>query len=387
MIHKVVFNVRIQKPDDSREHHETVMTVETTTPQARESRRIEFWPDRGTRQDAIFVGMTSWFMQALKGHVRFGEYSAFKATSSPNILKIRELPIVIQKTNNKYYMNNQYFTLKRLSQILSRVTYKSVFEKDATKLLRYLNKQCKIPADISYVLENRVPYFFYENFNKIEVRLNVTQIGDDTCAIEVGDGIWGEISFKNLQTYCNFYMHGSKRGSWKYLSPQELYRRTVGKEPVNPKVLIEFLKQNRQGDIVEKRAMELLADLEKQYPDRIKIKYGSDTEMYVRGNGYDWKLTDSKYKSEIQNVSTFVWQPVQTTKTEGDGTKVYSLSNPSWRGPICIDNMTKGSSTGDQFAARALALLNDNMTIKVVNTLHRYLNADANEYRVDWDAL
>jgi hypothetical protein len=109
--------------------------------------------------------------------------------------------------------------------------------------------------------------------------------------------------------------------------------------------------------------------------------------MYVRGNGYDWKLTDSKYKSEIQNVSTFVWQPVKTTETLEDGTTVYSLANPTWRGPICIDNMTKGSSTGDQFAARALALLNDNMTIKVVNTLHRYLNADENEYRVDWDAL
>tara|TARA_R100000734_G_C3314614_1_gene106247 strand:+ start:1019 stop:2182 length:1164 start_codon:yes stop_codon:yes gene_type:complete len=387
MIHKVVFDVRIQKPDDSRSHHETVMTVETINPQVRDSRRIDFWPDRNTRQDAIFEGMASWFLKALKGAITVREYSAFEATSSPYILKIRDLPIVIQKTSNKYYLNNQYFTLKRLSQILSRVTYKSVFEKDTTKLLRYLNKQCKIPADISYVLENRVPYFFYENFNKIVVRLNVTQIGDDTCAIEVGDGIWGEISFKNLQTYCNFYMHGSKRGSWKYLSPQELYRRTVGKEPVNPKVLIEFLKQNRQGDIVEKRAMELLADLEKQYPDRIKIKYGDHTEMYVRGNGYDWKLTDSKYKSEIQNVTTFVWQPVQTTENEEDGTKVYSLSNPSWRGPICIDNMTKGSSTGDQFAARALALLNDNMTIKVVNTLHRYLNADINEYRVDWDAL
>ena len=387
MINKVKYNVRIQKPDDSRSFHTTVLTIETTENYQIESSSIDFWPDRNTRQDAIFEGMTSWFEKALKGSPQSFNHRTFEVSASPYILKIRDLPIVLQKTSNKYYLNNQYFTLKRLSQILSRVTYKSAFEKDTTKLLRYLNKQCKLPADISYVIENRLPYFFYENFNKIVVRLNVTQIGEDVCAIEIGDGIWGEISFKDLQTYCNFYMHGKKRGSWKFLSPQELYRKTVGKEPVNPKVLVEFLKQNRQGDIVEKRAMELLADLEKQYPDRIKIKYGEYTEMYVRGNGYDWKLTDSRYKSEIQNVSTFVWQPVKTTETLEDGTTTLSLANPNWRGPIYIDNMTKGSSTGDQFAARALALLNDNMTIKVVNTLHRYLNADENKYRVDWDAL
>ena len=36
--------------------------------------------------------------------------------------------------------------------------------------------------------------------------------------------------------------------------------------------------------------------------------------------------------------------------------------------------MSKNSSVGDQFAARAFALLNDNLTIARVNTVTRYLN-------------
>ena len=45
--------------------------------------------------------------------------------------------------------------------------------------------------------------------------------------------------------------------------------------------------------------------------------------------------------------------------------------------------MAKGSSLGDQFAARALALLNDRFTVTIVSTIKRYLTANANEYRVD----
>ena len=36
--------------------------------------------------------------------------------------------------------------------------------------------------------------------------------------------------------------------------------------------MINFLKQNRQKDIVEKRAEELMKELSEQYPNRIKIR-------------------------------------------------------------------------------------------------------------------
>ena len=94
-----------------------------------------------------------------------------------------------------------------------------------------------------------------------------------------------------------------------------LYERLMGHRPKDSdvKVMIEFLKQNRQQDIVEKRALELMHDLVKQYPEKIKLTYDADGRavMFVRGRGYDWKLSESTYKSEIQNVSTYVWQPGQ----------------------------------------------------------------------------
>jgi len=72
-----------------------------------------------------------------------------------------------------------------------------------------------------------------------------------------------------------------------------------------------------------------------------------------------------------------------------EGKKIYEViyTEPKWRGPICIDNMSDGSPLGDQFATRALALLNDSMTIKIVNTIKSYLTTEPNEYRVDEDDL
>ena len=44
-----------------------------------------------------------------------------------------------------------------------------------------------------------------------------------------------------------------------------------------------------------------------------------------------------------------------------------------FRGPICIDNIHTNSSTGDQFAARALALLNDKLMLDRVYTIKKYM--------------
>ena len=74
-----------------------------------------------------------------------------------------------------------------------------------------------------------------------------------------------------------------------------------------------FLAQNRTQDIVEQRAIELVQELLRQYPDRLKATYDEDNQLsslLVKGQDYDWKLTDTKFKSEIQMVSTYVWQPI-----------------------------------------------------------------------------
>ena len=342
---------------------------------------LNIYADRKNTQNPLHFSISKKMKEMVTA---FGKHFNGSAKS----FKFGSLPIVLSKEGTKYQINGQTKSLAEISDILARVLYKSIFEEDPVKLMQYFMSRLDMPEAVSYVIENRLPYFFFENFRKIEVRLNVMQIDDDSCAIEIADGVWGEISFKDLTTYYNYYVLGKKRGSWKNLSPQSLYERLMGHRPKDSdvKVMIEFLKQNRQQDIVEKRAIELMHDLVKQYPEKIKLTYDTDGRavMYVRGRGYDWKLSESTYKSEIQNVSTYVWQPSHTTyDDEGNAIE----PKPTWRGPICIDNMARGSSTGDQFAARALALLNDTLTVTIVSTIQRYLIAKQNEYRVDFNAV
>lgn len=370
-------NVKIYKPDDSRDFYSTVLLLGDNHPN-----RIEIRPNRAMK-DPIQGAIASELKLILQGkHNRCW----FSVSASPKTITIGNLPILIQKQGSRYLLNGQALNLNEITNTLARVMYKSCFTKDQGVLMKTMISYMNMPENVRYVLENRLPYFFYENFQKVEVRLNVMQIEDDVCAIEISDGVWGEISFKDLNTMCNFYIHNKQRGSWKFLSPFDLYYRIMGEEPSESshKVMCEFLKQNRQNDIVEKRAEELMKDIQKQYPERIKIIDEEDhTVMLVRGKGYDWKLTDSKYKSDIQQVSTYVYQPTNVLRDDGE----VKYSEPNWRGPICIDNMARGSSTGDQFAARALALLNDVLTIKVVNTIERYITADINEFRIDWDEM
>ena len=70
-------------------------------------------------------------------------------------------------------------------------------------------------------------------------------------------------------------------------------------------------------------------------------------------------------------VSTFVRQFTVDKET--------NTKNWYWSGPICIDNMARGSSLGDQFCTRALAVMNDNMTVARVNTLKSHLKQKPNE--------
>ena len=72
-----------------------------------------------------------------------------------------------------------------------------------------------------HCLENRAPYF-RDNLVKQEVRLNVVQIDDKMLAMEISDGIWGEITPSQLDSFCNFIFM-VKRGGWKTLGPKKLY--------------------------------------------------------------------------------------------------------------------------------------------------------------------
>lgn len=383
--------LRISKPDDSNTYYSTKVTCAT----------FAFPPDYRvsfirSEKDPVQAGLELFWKSALStrgGNKRYYHPNSIRFGEVFNhVVMIGGCPVVLSREGIRYKLNGKSYSLSTISSALARVTFKSCFETEPAKLLSGLYSTLQLPENVKYCMENRAPYHFYEDYVKIDVRLNVVQIDDKMLAMEISDGVWGEITPQQLDTYCNFYIHGKSRGKWKRLAPATLYKRLMGRSPTDSelKIMIAFLQQNRMQDIVDKRAIQLVNDMLIQYKGRLSAVYDNDgtlLELHVRGKDYDWKLTNNKYKSGIQMVSTFIWQPTKEKESHVSetGELIFTdvLSEPKWKGPICIDNMSDGSPLGDQFAGRALALLNDSMTIKIVNTIKSYITAEPNEYRVE----
>lgn len=383
--------LKIKKPNDAQEYYTTIIRCNTFHFPKEHS--LTF--DRGAK-DPIQKSIEDYWRSVLStrrkrshwyGRTNFGE-------RFNHVVFINECPVVLTREGIRYQLNGKSYSLGTICSALARLTYKSCFENSPEILLSHLYSTLNLPENVKYCMENRAPFHFYDNYEKIDVRLNVVQIDDKILAMEVSDGIWGEITSQQLDTYCNFYVHGKSRGSWKRLSPETLYSRLMGRKPSSSElsVMIAFLMQNRMQDIVDKRAMQLVEDMVIQHKGRLIPTYeanGTLKSLIVKGQHYDYNLTNNSFKSGIQMVSTYIWQPVLTKKDSGvkdvNDKIVYEniYSEPKWRGAICIDNMADGSPVGDQFATRALALLNDSHTIKIVNTIKSYITAKPNEYRVD----
>ena len=289
--------------------------------------------------------------------------------------------ILFNKVGTRYYINGMMGNKSVLIAALARTIYKSCFTDDGSELDKFLIKHIHLPENVHYALENRAPYYFYLESEdgyitkRIECRLKVNLISDTKVAIEISDGVWGEIGIKQLNVYMNSYLNKKKRGSWSNLSPSALWERVMKRLPTEAEeqLMISFLHQNRTSKVVKERARDLMIHIQSRYPDRIKINWGSPdklldvsekpTIMYVNGKLADWKLTDRGLKSQgQQNVSTYVWE-----HNEGEQGK--------WNGPICVDNLDNKSPTGDQFVTRALGLLNDDLLVKRVSTIQGRLNS------------
>ena len=383
--------IQIKKPDDSNEYFSTTIECDTHN-----FMNTSVTYDR-QEKDPLHSGLVTYWRKIMSR----GKGRNYYTRSFDNLVKINGCPVLLSRSGIRYEINGKSYNLLGVCEALARLTYKSCFENDPAKLLSTLYSSLQLPENVKYALENRMPYHWYElleeGTSKIDVLLNCTQISDKEIALEISDGVWGTMTVKQLDVFANFYKNGKQRGSWMNTSPMELYFKTVGKMPKDSelKVMKAFLQQNRTQDIVESRALELVHEMLSENPDTLKAEWenGSLVSLLVRGKDYDWKLTNNGYKADLQKVSTFVWQTVtdrkRTNEHDEHGNTIYEEieSEPEWQGPICIDNMAKGSSLGDQFAARALALLNDRFTITIVSTIRRYLNAKPNVNRVDFNEL
>ena len=418
-------NLQIQKPNDAGQYSRTNIKSETKRFSNNHCYFIR------NKKDPVHAGLVNWWKKelAVRKNRNYRTYYGNHGETDEyeHTIYIQKLPVIVSKEGIRYYINGKAESLNTICNALARVTYKSCFDKEAPVLMKTLMSSLSLSENIKYCLENRAPYHFFSDFEKIECRLNIQQISAKECAVEVSDGTWGVIKNKELESYCSFYVQGHKKSRWKYISPANLFERTVGRNPSDSELtlMVEFLKQNRTSDLVEQRAIQLVNDLLLQHGSRLKAVYdkGELEKIYVRGKEYDWMLTNDKYKSQIQMVKTYVRQPSYSDKEFGNEMAKYrehlaeyeeqlarieeddSLTEERkteltpqpptqpkntwlWKGPICIDNMTSDSPLGDQFAARALALLNDTFTIKIVSTIKRYLIQKPNDNnRVDFNEM
>tara|TARA_R110002020_G_scaffold270055_2_gene485371 strand:+ start:662 stop:1882 length:1221 start_codon:yes stop_codon:yes gene_type:complete len=285
------------------------------------------------------------------------------ATNSPkDYLEVIINDFVVIVTNETpISINGLKGTKREIFYNLSRFLYRVNNDMDRSETMMLFYKICNTPYEISHVLENRIPYYFFNNGRKINVRLNAKQISDDKVAIEISDSVWGTISFKDLSKYLGHYLHGHNRGSWKFLSPQKLYLLLMGEEITesDSDVMIAFLEQNRTSKLVEDRAEVLLEQTLAKYKNKVKLlsdKEEREQYLLVKGIDNDWLFNWSNNRrnsSGRQLVSTAF-----LSMTE----------NPSWNG-VCVDNLQSNSPIHDQLVTRLLVCINDRMTKERVSTM------------------
>ena len=383
--------IKINKPDDTREQYKIHFTVnrdESFTKVQHYNSRYDMEQGRsfslglvGGKGDPILNTLNAFFRNALFSKKRNSLlFSNFKVDDEGLLMDFNGCPIFIVKSNSVLTVNGTRLSVNNAISFLSRISFKSIRETNASKLLLYANRLLKMPENVSYALENRVPYVFWHDYEKHEVRLNAQLISDTEVALEVSDGVWGTISIKELDVFINAHKNGSRRSRWAFMSPKNLYQELVGKCPLDSevKVMKSFLLQNRTQDLVEERARQLVREMVEKKPTRLHAKYdanGNPTTLYVRGTNFDWKLTSGKAKATgRQDVKTYLF--CKGIREKGE-----------YVGPICIDNMNTDSSVGDQFATRALALLNDSIVINMVSTIKRYVEDKPNTVRDDGNGL
>ena len=333
--------------------------------------------------------------------------------------------IMIQKHEKKYYINGNQITKSLLNGILPSVLMRMPLLKNQEEMEKQINIAINTDPVIAAAIVNKVEYNFFitehdsktnlKTLRPVSTLLNIEKTSKDTTAIELYEGVWIGLKDNQIKSFIN----SCKGNKNKFLgiSPQELYYMSRGEvlSDSQLKVVHAFLEQNRKSSLVEKRSMELFEGLTERFKGKIYsiLTNFSTTEteekktMAVRGKILDWIVVDSGGGGGRQDVSTFavidlsnyvkeekyfvnrfpeesklsnVNINISSTYTGDKGEEYYLM------GPICIDQQHGGISLGDQFAARAMALLNDIHSCRQVSTLRGYEKFQP-KIRVDWDAL
>jgi hypothetical protein len=280
--------------------------------------------------------------------------------------------IIYGRKGSGHHIDGVRVSKKDLTTTLAKIIIRGAFVRSVDIMDDYIDKVIHYPPNVLHAIENRSIYWFYEAGEKHEVLINTKVISETECALEISDGIWGAITLKDLNVFINTFRFGqSKSKTWYRAKPSVLWSLLMGNEPteIQNKLCIAWLMQNRKQDMVEDRATKLLHDMDREYPNITLVQFRNpmNKALYVRGKVSDWVIVDERKGMKLghQNVNTYMIGAKTDTGSRWHGHNI--------TGPICIDNIHKNSSIGDQLTARALALMNDRNSMGNIYTIRDYV--------------
>lgn len=331
----------------------------------------------------IRQAMRTWFFP----RTRLNRFSILYNDDNQNVIMSRKMDggmftLHLLFNGSSVRINGISVSKENAEKVVSKIINRLCFESSCDRMKEYTEMLLTVPPRVVHALENRTPYRYFRNGERIKVRLNTKRISEKECALEISDSVWIPIKNKDLDSFIKYHKESNNRSKKWNLSPMNLIR-TLDIEAYRnmstsaEKVMHHFLDQNRTQKLVEERAQKLLTEMEEKFPTRLKVFMHKDSEddneprksMLVNGKLADWVIMPQR---RVHNVH----QSVEVYAVGGQGPNrehTVALGQYDLKGPICIDNVHSNSSIGDQIVSRALALLNDHVAVQAIHTLKGYV--------------
>lgn len=280
--------------------------------------------------------------------------------------------IMLRKDGSSLYMNGVKKNQVDVAMALSKIIGFGAINRCADAMDNYIDRNVTYSSNILYSLENRTPYWLFEDGRKVEVKINTSLIGRDEVAFEISENIWGSLSLDDANTFIDCYRNKAKRSKkWADISPSNLWFNMFGTHATDSQeqLMKAWLMQNRTDWIVEERAFKLLKEMDEK--DQYTLV---DTRKFTRhadgGLKLDGLSTQHNFAMHVRGeLGDWLVYPNNRTTGSQRCSVVFLKKMNSVDGPFCIDDVNGKNVMGDQIATRATLVFNDKVGTKIVRTL------------------
>ena len=161
---------------DTNDHYETVLSGQILRDANLRGTRdglnsVLIRPTTTEHHDVMHHAISSWYKETLGKRKRKNRYHRTGLPSTyTGTLIVGGCPVFITKKSGRISLSGTSLSLERAADSLARLTFRSCFISDNEDLMKFFYSTLTMPENISYVLENRLPYFFYENYERHDVR-------------------------------------------------------------------------------------------------------------------------------------------------------------------------------------------------------------------------